>query len=42
VIEEVRRISDTIGCPDYAVIFSTREFKRVPNVRMRENGGGIP
>jgi len=42
VIEEVRRISDTIGCPDYAVLFSTREFKRVPNVRMRENGGGIP
>ena len=42
VMEEVRGISDTIGCPEYAVLFSTREFKRVPNVRMGENGGGVP
>ena len=37
---EVENIARTIGCPDYAVLFSTREFKRVPNVRMGENGGG--
>jgi len=42
VMEEVRGISDTIGCPEYAVLFSTREFKRVPNVRIGENGGGVP
>ena len=30
-----------IGCPDYTVLFSTREFKRVPNVRMQENGGDV-
>ena len=42
VQDEVRTIAEQIGCPDYAVLFSTREFKRVPNVRMRENGGGVP
>lgn len=42
VLEEVKGIADAIGCPEYAVLFSTREFKRVPNVRMRENGGGGP
>ncbi|NMC35272.1 MAG: Lrp/AsnC family transcriptional regulator [Veillonellaceae bacterium] len=41
VREEVKAIAEKIGCPDYAVLFSTREFKRVPNVRMRENGGGV-
>lgn len=41
VMEEVRVIAEKIGCPEYSVLFSTREFKRVPNVRMRENGGGI-
>ncbi|MGA2121219.1 MAG: siroheme decarboxylase subunit beta [Methanoregula sp.] len=41
VLDEVRAVAEKIGCPDYAVLFSTREFKRVPNVRMRENGGGI-
>jgi DNA-binding Lrp family transcriptional regulator len=42
VLDEVKAIAEKIGCPDYAVLFSTREFKRVPNVRMRENGGGVP
>ena len=42
VLDEVRRIAGEVGCPDYCVLFSTREFKRVPNVRMRENGGGRP
>ena len=37
VLNEVRTIAEEIGCPDYLVLFSTREFKRVPNVRMREN-----
>jgi DNA-binding Lrp family transcriptional regulator len=41
VLDEVKTIAEKIGCPDYAVLFSTREFKRVPNVRMLENGGGI-
>ena len=42
VLGEVRAIADQIRCKEYAVLFSTREFKRVPNVRMRENGGGVP
>lgn len=39
VRDEVRMIAGEVGCPDYCVLFSTREYKRVPNVRMRENGG---
>lgn len=41
VLGEVRAIADQNGCKDYAVLFSTREFKRVPNVRMLENGSVI-
>jgi DNA-binding transcriptional ArsR family regulator len=41
VMDEVKAIAERIGCPEYTVLFSTREFKRVPNVRMRENGGGV-
>ncbi|PKL64913.1 MAG: Lrp/AsnC family transcriptional regulator [Methanomicrobiales archaeon HGW-Methanomicrobiales-3] len=37
---EVDKIARSIHCHDYVVLFSTREFKRVPNVRMGENGGG--
>ena len=40
VEREVETIARAIGCPDYTILFSTREFKRVPNVRMGENGGG--
>jgi len=40
VLDEIKKIADQIGIPDYTVLFSTREFKRVPNVRVRENGGG--
>jgi len=40
VLDDVKAVAATIGCPEYAVLFSTREFKRVPNVRMGENGGG--
>ena len=41
VLDEVKEEAEKIGCPEYTVLFSTREFKRVPNVRMQENGGGI-
>jgi DNA-binding Lrp family transcriptional regulator len=39
VLDEVKTVSEKIGCPEYTVLFSTREFKRVPNVRLGENGG---
>jgi len=42
VLDDVKAIAEKVGCPDYSVLFSTREFKRVPNVRMQENGGRIP
>jgi DNA-binding Lrp family transcriptional regulator len=42
VLDEVKAVAEKTGCPDYAVLFSTCEFKRVPNVRMRENGSGAP
>jgi DNA-binding Lrp family transcriptional regulator len=41
VLDQVRTVAAETGCEDYAVLFSTREFKRVPNVRMQENGGGV-
>ena len=44
--EEVRKEVETLagltGIRDYVVIFSTEEFKQVPNVRIRENRGLIP
>ena len=42
VLDDVRAVAEQTGFRDYTVLFSTREFKRVPNVRMRENGSGIP
>jgi DNA-binding Lrp family transcriptional regulator len=41
VNNEVRVMAEQIGGLDFRILFSTREFKRVPNVRMRENGGGV-
>ncbi len=41
VREQVRVLAEQTGCPDYTVLFSTREFKRVPNVRIGANGGGV-
>jgi siroheme decarboxylase len=38
VLDEVRAVAEQSGCREYLILFSTREFKRVPNVRMRENG----
>jgi DNA-binding Lrp family transcriptional regulator len=40
VLGQIREVAEKTGCPDYIVLFSTREFKRVPNVRIGENGGG--
>ena len=40
VEDEVKTIASAAGLPDYLVLFSTEEFKRVPHVRMRENGRG--
>jgi len=40
VTSEVERIAQEIGCVDFRILFSTREYKRVPNVRINENGGG--
>ncbi|MCX6690617.1 MAG: AsnC family transcriptional regulator [Methanoregula sp.] len=42
VLDDVKAVAEQIGGPEYLILFSTREFKRVPNVRMRENGGGVP
>jgi DNA-binding Lrp family transcriptional regulator len=41
VLAEIRTLADHIGVHDYVVLFSTEEFKRVPNVRIRENGGDM-
>jgi DNA-binding Lrp family transcriptional regulator len=38
VLAEIRTLADHIGVHDYVVLFSTEEFKRVPNVRIREIG----
>jgi siroheme decarboxylase len=38
VLAEIRTLADSIDVHDYVVLFSTEEFKRVPNVRIRENG----
>jgi DNA-binding Lrp family transcriptional regulator len=43
--EEVRsaveEIARAVGCREYIVLFSTEEYKRVPNVRIGENGGDL-
>ncbi len=38
VIGEIRGVSEKIGYREYEVLFSTKEYKRVPNVRIGENG----
>jgi siroheme decarboxylase len=40
VEDEVRQLAEQAGLSRYLILFSTEEFKRVPNVRVRENGGG--
>ena len=39
VLAEIQTLADSLDVHDYVVLFSTEEFKRVPNVRIRENGG---
>jgi siroheme decarboxylase len=41
VTEEVKNIAETAGLDEYTVIFSTMELKRVPAVRIGENGGTL-
>lgn len=41
VEDEVRWIAGETGLTRYLILFSTEEFKRVPNVRVNENGRGI-
>ena len=41
VLDEVKAVAEKIGCSEYTVLFSTREFKRVPNVRLQEHGGDV-
>ncbi|HVP97614.1 siroheme decarboxylase subunit beta [Methanoregula sp.] len=40
VEDEVRKIAGAAGLSDYLVLFSTEEYKRVPHVRVNENGRG--
>jgi DNA-binding Lrp family transcriptional regulator len=40
VEEEISRLAGEVGLSRYLILFSTEEFKRVPNVRVRENGRG--
>jgi siroheme decarboxylase len=41
VLAEIRMLADHIGVHEYVVLFSTEEFKRVPTVRIGENGGDL-
>ena len=41
VLAEIRTLADSMGVHDYVVLFSTEEFKRVPTVRIGENGGDM-
>lgn len=41
VLAEIGSLADNIGVHEYIVLFSTEEFKRVPTVRIGENGGDL-
>ncbi len=41
VTAEVKRCAEMSGLDEYTIIFSTEELKRVPAVRVRENGGEL-
>jgi DNA-binding Lrp family transcriptional regulator len=41
VLAEIGSLADNIGVHEYVVLFSTEEFKRVPTVRIGENGGDL-
>lgn len=40
VVREVRQVAEAAGLNDYLILFSTGEYKRVPNARVSRNGGG--
>jgi len=40
VEDEVRKTAEAAGLSEYLILFSTEEFKRVPHVRIKENGRG--
>jgi len=42
VAAEVEKVAEAMGLDEYTMIFSTEELKRVPAVRVRENGGEQP
>jgi len=42
VLDEISMLASHTGLHDYVVLFSTEEYKRVPNVRLRENGSAMP
>jgi DNA-binding Lrp family transcriptional regulator len=39
VIAEIQTLANRLNAHEYVILFSTEEFKRVPNVRIQENGG---
>jgi DNA-binding Lrp family transcriptional regulator len=39
VLAEVRMLASHVHAEEYVVLFSTTEFKRVPNARIRSHGG---
>lgn len=39
VEDEIRSIAGATGLFEYCVLFSTEEYKRVPHIRIRKNGG---
>ena len=41
VTAEVKRCAEMSGLYEYTIIFSTEELKRVPAVRVGENGGEL-
>ena len=42
VAAEVKKIAELTDLKEYTIIFSTAELKRVPAVRIGENGGDLP
>ncbi|MDO9549592.1 MAG: AsnC family transcriptional regulator [Methanoregula sp.] len=42
VLAQIRLLADKTGISCYVVLFSTEEFKRIPAVRIGENGGEFP
>ena len=41
IMAEVEQCAKMAGLDEYTVVFSTEELKRVPAVRVRENGGDL-